>query len=113
MENKPDTNDLVNPATMNDTADDIAGEMELEEIANLFIKMANDLVDTQKMGKIGRAMRLATSMFNSHEYATKSPDMETDRGDVTEWFASEYRSMLEYHIDLQKSMRQNQSSGCS
>ena len=90
-------------------------EMVLEDMANEFIKVANELVNRQNVGQVGRAMRLATSMFNSHEYALKSPDMEVDRGDVTEWFVNEYRSMLEYHMDLHKSMKsqEDSSSGCS
>lgn len=81
-------------------------EMVLEQMADLFITVANDLVETQNIGQVGRAMRLATSMFNSHEFAMKSPDMSIDKGDVTEWFVNEYRSMLEYHINMQQSLRE-------
>ena len=88
-------------------------EMVLEQMADMFIKVANDLVNTQNVGQVGRAMRLATSMFNSHEFAMKSPDMDIDRADVTEWFVNEYRSMLEYNMDVQKTMREEKSSGCS
>ena len=97
----------------NTQTEEASGEMVLEQMADKFIAVANELVNTQNVGQVGRAMRLATSMFNSHEYAMKSPDMETDRGDVTEWFVNEYRSMLEYNMDVQKTMKEEQSSGCS
>jgi len=113
MTNNPENTDKVNTIPMIDASNETKGKMELEQIANLFIQVANDLADTQNIGQIGRAMRLAASMFNSHEYAMKSPDMEIDKADVTEWLVNEYRSMLTYHIDLQKSMRENKSSGCS
>ena len=82
-----------------------------EEMADIFIKIANDLVNTQKIGNVSRAMRLATSMFNCHEYSLKSPDMEVDRGDTIEWFTNEFRSMLEYHMDVIKADKDSKSSG--
>ena len=87
-------------------------EMSLEQMADMFIQVANDLVNTQKIGNVSRAMRLATSMFNSHEYSLKSPDMEVDRGDTIEWFVKEFRSMLEYHTDIIKAQKAGKNSSC-
>jgi hypothetical protein len=87
-------------------------EMSLEQMADMFIQVANDLVNTQKIGNVSRAMRLATSMFNSHEYSLKSPDMEVDRGDTIEWFVKEFRSMLEYHTDILKAQKEGKNSSC-
>lgn len=114
MTDKPKIFEPINAANSSKQSGDLqqTEEMPLEKMADLFIQVANDLVVTQNIGQVGRAMRLATSMFNSHEYALKSPDMEVDRGDITEWFINEYRSMLDYHMDMHKAMKKNESSGC-
>lgn len=91
--------------------EETSSDMSPEEMADMFIRVANDLVNTQKIGNVSRAMRLATSMFNCHEYSLKSPDMEVDRGDTIEWFTDEFRSMLEYHMDVIKADKDSKSSG--
>ncbi len=112
MTENPKDIETTNTAATSDQAGEEGVDMPLEKMADMFIQVANDLVGSQNIGQVGRAMRLATSMFNSHEYALKSPDMEVDRGDITEWFINEYRSMLDYHIDMHKEMKKDKSSGC-
>ena len=81
-------------------------EMSIYAMADKFIALANDLVETQDVGRIGTAMRYATARFNAHEAALKTEDLEKEKGEALEWFSAQFKTMLienlDVHVEQQK-----------
>lgn len=88
-------------------------ETSIYTMADKFIALANELVDTEDVGRIGTAMRYATARFNAHEASLKTEDLEKEKGDALEWFSEQFRTMLienlDVHVEQQKAQRDAES----
>lgn len=78
-----------------------AKAVELFEMADEFINIANRLVETdgKDLGDVGAAIRYAAARFNAHEAAYKAKDLAAERSDALAWFSSQYNEMLEENLD--------------
>ena len=83
-------------------------ELEMFEMADKFINIANELVQAQgqEIGRVGAAIRYAAARFNAHDANSKSKNLEEDKENAIEWYTDQYKKMLveniEDHIKLNK-----------
>lgn len=86
-------------------------ELEIFEMADKFINIANELVQGQgqEVGRVGAAIRYAAARFTAHDANSKSSNLEDDRENVIEWYTDQYKKMLveniDAHIKLNKSRK--------
>ncbi|MBT3421427.1 MAG: DUF3144 domain-containing protein [Bacteroidetes bacterium] len=69
------------------------------EMADMFIKIANDLTEDESVERISSAFLYAAARFNAFEAASKSKHLKKDKEDVMQWFVKEYQRMLDVNID--------------
>ncbi|NKF49628.1 DUF3144 domain-containing protein [Shewanella sp. WXL01] len=75
-------------------------ELTIYQIADQFIALANQLSQQENdIGKVGTGMRYAASRFNAFEAAIKSSDLKAEKDNALEWFAKEYKDMLEENLN--------------
>ena len=76
-------------------------ELEMFEMADKFIKIANELVQDQRqeIGRVGAAIRYAAARFNAHDANSKSRSLEEDKEKAIEWYTDQYKKMLVENID--------------
>lgn len=83
-----------------------SNELSIYDMADKFLALANDLVETQDVGRIGTAMRYATARFNAHEASLKAVDLSNEKAQALEWFSEQFRTMLienlDVHVEKQK-----------
>lgn len=69
------------------------------ELADQFIKLANDLAANESIEKVSAALLFAAARYNSFEAASKSQNLTMDKPDVFNWFTKEYSRMLEFNLE--------------
>ncbi len=76
-------------------------ELEIFEMADKFINIANELVQAQgqEVGRVGTAIRYAAARFNAHDANSKSSNLEDDKENAIEWYTDQYKKMLVENID--------------
>ncbi|MGK0500716.1 MAG: hypothetical protein ACJAYG_002369 [Oceanicoccus sp.] len=92
--------------------DEKPNELGIYDMVDKFIALANELVETQDVGRIGTAMRYATARFNAHESSLKTEDLSKEKADAMKWFGDQFQQMLseniDVHIKLQAEQRASQ-----
>lgn len=76
-------------------------ELEMFEMADKFINIANELVQgqSQEIGRVGAAIRYAAARFNAHDANSKSKNLEEDKEKAIEWYTDQYKKMLAENIN--------------
>lgn len=70
------------------------------ELADQFIALANELSQAeQDVGKVGTALRFAAARYNAFEASIKSSDLAKEKDSALNWFANEYREMLQDNLE--------------
>ncbi|MBB3104879.1 DUF3144 domain-containing protein [Azomonas macrocytogenes] len=77
-----------------------ANNMEIFDMADEFIAIANRLLEEEKdLGKISAAIRYAAARFSAYEAARRSGDLATDKEKATIWFTEQFEKMLVENLD--------------
>ncbi|PLX89351.1 MAG: DUF3144 domain-containing protein [Desulfuromonas sp.] len=76
-------------------------ELELFDIADRFIVIANQIVqkEEQGVGRVGAALRYAAARFSAHEAALGTKDLAADKQKALDWFVDQYAKMLSDNLD--------------
>lgn len=77
------------------------------EMADQFIKLANDLSNEESVERVGAAIMFAAARFNAFDIAQKSDNLQQDKADALQWFTNEYHRMLDANIDEYIEMLKN------
>lgn len=85
-------------------------ELGIYDMVDQFIALANELVDTQDVGRIGTAMRYATARFNAHEASLKTEDLSKEKAEAIKWFGEQFQQMLSENIDVHIKIQAEQRS---
>ncbi len=82
-----------------------AHDMEIFDMADEFIAVANRLLEEEKdLGKVSAAIRFAAARFSAYEAARRSGDLTLDKEKARIWFTEQFEKMLveniEQHIEM-------------
>lgn len=76
--------------------EDKKAQLEMVELANKFIAMANQMGQKEKRASwiIGSALRYAAARYSAYESSMGSEDFLKDRDQLENWFGSQFKTML-------------------
>lgn len=80
---------------MNDEKEDKA----FNEMIDEFINLANKLAKDNTVDHVGAAMRYSTARYSAFEASEKSDDLSQDKKEATEWFANDFKQVLDVNFD--------------
>lgn len=72
---------------------------EFYDLADRFIDLANELTAQHNTSRVSAVIMYAAARYNAHCLVSVDPDARANREAATEYFVSQYRSMLEDNID--------------
>lgn len=80
---------------------DNAAEMEIYNLADEFISVANRLLEEEgrDLGRISSAFRYAAARFSAHEASCRSGDLAQDREKAHAWYADQFSRMVGENLD--------------
>lgn len=79
---------------MNDTT-----ELSRTAMADQFIELANGFTKTEPKERVGAAIMFAAARYNAFEAFSKSSNLKRDKEDAVNWYAREYKRMLDANMD--------------
>jgi TPR repeat protein len=68
-------------------------------MADKFIDLANEFTKTEPKEQVGAAIMFAAARYNAFEAFSKSSNLERDKDDAANWYAREYKRMLDANMD--------------
>jgi hypothetical protein len=71
------------------------------ERSNAYIKLANEQSEAAQRGEVTASMMFASARYNVFVAAVSFPtqaDLESKKQEIVEYYATQYRAMLEEHI---------------
>ena len=83
-------------------SEEIRRDEQFFNMADGYIKLANDQCDDEKSGKVSMAMQFAVARFNAFIFASmcESPEeFEKDRDTAIKYFVSQYEEALKENLD--------------
>lgn len=69
------------------------------DLANEFINLANELVETDNSGNVGVALRYAGARYSAFEATAHSQDLANEKEEIIKMYLEDYRKMLSDNID--------------
>ncbi|MFC3606375.1 DUF3144 domain-containing protein [Stutzerimonas tarimensis] len=76
-------------------------EMEILDMADEFIAVANRLLEEQgkDLGHISAAIRFAAARFSAHEAACRSGDLALDKEKAETWYTDQFNQMVRENLE--------------
>ncbi len=83
-------------------SEEIRRDEQFFNMADAYIRLANEQCDDEKSGKVSMAMQFAVARFNAFIFASmcNSPEeFEKDRETAVKYFVSQYEEALKENLD--------------
>jgi hypothetical protein len=69
------------------------------DYADKFIELANEMALLDKSGKVGLGIRFAAARYSAYEASMLTKNLAEDKEKQLEFFANDFKKMLQFHID--------------
>ncbi len=69
------------------------------DLANQFINLANEMIEKDRSGTVGTAIRYAAARYNVFEASLQSDDLAKEKEAIIDKFTADYRKMMDINID--------------
>ena len=73
-------------------------ETPLNDVADQFINLANEIAKKEGTPAVGTAIRYAAARYNTFEASLGSADLNADKEKLIEMLCDDFRKMLEIHM---------------
>lgn len=70
----------------------------LNDLADQFIHLANEIAKTENTPAVGTAIRYAAARYNTFEASLSSADLNADKEKLIDMLCDDFRKMLETHM---------------
>ena len=74
-------------------------EKAFNDMVDEFINLANKFAKDNMIDHVGAAMRYSTARYSAFEASEKSDNLSRDKKEATEWFANEFKKMMNNNFD--------------
>jgi len=69
------------------------------DFADQFIKLANELAQTDKSGRVGMAIRFAAARFSIFEASTQTDNLDRDRDKFSQMIEEDFAKLVQCNMD--------------